>query len=146
MLGGTEEGFIADVYYRKSALIVADTAKLLGYEEDAETYRKLAEKIEKGIYEEFYTPSGRCAIMTQTGEILSIINGLGSKASAAAILAKLLENNNRKLKTGFVGTPLLNFALTETGRDDLAYDLLLNEEYPGWLYEVNLGATTIWER
>ena len=146
VLGGTEEGFIADVYYRKSALIVADTAKLLGYAEDEETYRKLAEKIEKGIYEEFYTPSGRCAIMTQTGEILSIINGLGSKASAAAILAKLLENNNRKLKTGFVGTPLLNFALTETGRDDLAYDLLLNEEYPGWLYEVNLGATTIWER
>ena len=38
------------------------------------------------------------------------------------------------------------FALTKAGRDDLAYDLLLNEEYPGWLYEVNLGATTIWER
>ena len=146
VLGGTEEGFIADVYYRKSALIVSETAELLGYGEDAETYRKLAEKIEKGIYEEFYTPNGRCAIMTQTGEILSIMNDLGSKDSAAAVLSKLLENNNRKLKTGFVGTPLLCFALTKAGRDDLAYDLLLNEEYPGWLYEVNLGATTIWER
>ncbi|MDO5109109.1 MAG: family 78 glycoside hydrolase catalytic domain [Erysipelotrichaceae bacterium] len=146
VLGGTEEGFIADVYYRKSALIVAETAELLGYEEDAQTYRNLAEKIEKGIYEEYYTPSGRCAVMTQTGEILSIMNGLGAKDSAAAILARLLENNNRRLKTGFVGTPLLCPALTKTGRDDLAYDLLLNEKYPGWLYEVNLGATTIWER
>ena len=146
VLGGTEEGFIADIYYRKSALIVSETAELLGYAEDAERYRKLAEQIEKGIYEEYYTPSGRCAVMTQTGEILGIINGLGSKDSASAVLSKLLENNNRKLKTGFVGTPLLCPALTKTGRDDLAYDLLLNEEYPGWLYEVNLGATTIWER
>lgn len=146
VLGGTEEGFIADVYYRKSALIVSKSAELLGYAEDAEEYRTLAEKIEKGIYQEYYTPSGRCAIMTQTGEVLSIMNGLGSMESEASILAKLLENNNRKLKTGFVGTPLLCPALVKAGRDDLAYDLLLNEEYPGWLYEVNLGATTIWER
>lgn len=146
VMGGTEEAFIADVYYRKSALIVSETARLLGNEKDAEEYRRLAEEIEKGILDEFYTPSGRCAIMTQTGEILSVQNGLGSEQKAAEVLVRLLENSSRKLKTGFVGTPLLCDTLTKIGRDDLAYALLLNEEYPGWLYEVNHGATTIWER
>lgn len=37
-------------------------------------------------------------------------------------------------------------ALSENGQNQLAYDLLLNEDYPGWLHEVNLGATTVWER
>ena len=44
-----------------------------------------------------------------------------------------------KLNTGFVGTPLLCNVLTEHGMTDLAYRLLLNEEYPGWLHEVKLG-------
>ena len=45
-----------------------------------------------------------------------------------------------------MGTPLLCPALTKTGHHKTAVDLLLNEEYPSWLYSVNLGATTIWER
>lgn len=45
-----------------------------------------------------------------------------------------------------MGTPLLCNVLTEHGMTDLAYRLLLNEEYPGWLHEVKLGATTVWER
>jgi hypothetical protein len=48
--------------------------------------------------------------------------------------------------TGFVGTPLIQRVLSAEGEDVLAYHILFNEEYPGWLYEVNLGATTIWER
>jgi hypothetical protein len=49
------------------------------------------------------------------------------------------------ITTGFVGTPYLLDALTEIGRLDKAYTLLLREEYPSWLYSVNQGATTIWE-
>ena len=146
VMGGTETGFIADVYYRKSALITAETAELLGFAKEAETYRKLAATIEEELKKEYYSPSGRCAIMTQTGEILSVQNGLGDDAKSAEVLVRLLDNSNGKLKTGFVGTPLLCDTLTKIGRDDLAYGLLLNEEYPGWLYEVNLGATTVWER
>lgn len=144
--GATDECFVADVYYRKSVLLVADAAKLLGYEEDEKEFRNLAKKIEEGIYEEFYTPSGRCAIETQTGQILSLIEGLGDSEHAKKKLLELLTMNLGKLATGFVGTPLLNIALSKNGYHDEAYNLLLNEEYPGWLYEVNLGATTIWER
>ena len=57
-----------------------------------------------------------------------------------------LKENNMKLKTGFLGTPYLCRALSENGENGAAYTLLLDEKAPGWLYEVNLGATTIWER
>lgn len=144
--GATEDGFIADIYYRKSCLICAKTAKLLGYEADEKEYLELAEKIRKDILEEYYTPSGRCAIMTQTGQILSVQNGLGNNEKAREILMKLLDDNDGKLATGFVGTPLLNETLSMLDLNEYAFNLLFNEEYPGWLYEVKLGATTIWER
>lgn len=60
-------------------------------------------------------------------------------------MAKLKEENMH-LTTGFVGTPLLCPVLTENGHADAAYTLLLNEDFPSWLYEVNMGATTVWER
>lgn len=61
-------------------------------------------------------------------------------------LQERIEENHNHLNTGFVGTPILCPALTRTGHHKTAVDLLLNEEFPGWLYSVNLGATTIWER
>lgn len=70
---------------------------------------------------------------------------MNPKKTKEALVQKLKDNNGM-LKTGFVGTPLLCEELTRMGRADMAYGLLLNEEYPGWLYEVKLGATTIWER
>ena len=51
-----------------------------------------------------------------------------------------------KIETGFLGTPYLLFALSDTGHADMVCRVLMNEECPGWLYAVNLGATTIWER
>ena len=50
------------------------------------------------------------------------------------------------LTTGFVGTQFLCPVLAENGLAEAAYTLLLNEDYPSWLYEVNMGATTVWER
>lgn len=60
-------------------------------------------------------------------------------------LAELIKENGNRLKTGFVGTPYLLHALTETGHLDLAYSLILQEKFPSWLYSVNQGATTVWE-
>ena len=57
-----------------------------------------------------------------------------------------LNKDKTHLRTGFVGTPYLCRVLSNIGANDLAYRLLLNEDYPSWLYAVNLGATTIWER
>lgn len=144
--GLTDDHFIAAVYFRKSALIVSESAKLLGNREDEKYYKSLADEMEKYLKQEWFTPSGRCAMTSMTAMILCLKEGLGDTKIAKETLDKLLRFNNGKLATGFVGTPLFAPVLTEYGMEKQAYDLLLNEEYPGWLYEVKLGATTVWER
>ena len=63
----------------------------------------------------------------------------------ADALALLIVENDRRLNTGFVGTPYLLYALSEHGYAGLAYDLLLQEAYPSWLYSIGMGATSMWE-
>ena len=144
--GGTDEGFIAEVYYRKSALITAQTAEVLGFDEDRIYYENLAERILEDIRAEYFSVTGRCCINTQTAALLTLEENLGCLDRAREQLRMLLHNHNGKLTTGFVGTPLLCQCLTEQGMEKEAFRILLNEEYPGWLYAVNLGATTVWER
>ena len=146
-LGGTDVAYISQVYYRNSARIVADAAALLGKTAEAEKYGALANRLTKYLQNEFFAPGGRCCVDTQTGLVLALKNELSPNASKCAYrLSEKLDETHGKLQTGFVGTPFLCAVLTENGMERRAYDLLLNEEYPGWLYEVNLGATTIWER
>lgn len=57
-----------------------------------------------------------------------------------------IERPENSLMTGFIGTAAISEALSENGRDDLAYQLLVNKQYPSWLYSVVNGATSIWER
>ena len=147
VMGGTDEGFIASVCHRQSALLVAKAAQVLGRQEEASRYEALGEKLLEEIRQEYFSPTGRCCINTQTGLLLALRHGLSvDPEKTKKALVKKLEDNKGMLQTGFVGTPLLCEELTRMGRADMAYNLLLNEEYPGWLYEVKLGATTIWER
>lgn len=146
-LGGTDVAYISQVYYRNSARIVADAAALLGRTAEAQKYSALADRLTAWLVEEFFSPNGRCCVDTQTGLVLALRHELSPrKESCVSRLSQKLDETRGKLQTGFVGTPFLCAALTENGMEHDAYDLLLNEEYPGWLYEVNLGATTVWER
>lgn len=146
VMGGTNEGYIADIYYLKSLNILAQTAEILGYASDSKHYADKADEIFKYIKEEYFAPNGRCCIDTQTSYALILTENLGNKELAARRLKELLNYKSGKLVTGFVGTNILTRALSDNGLEGMAYNLLFNEEYPGWLYEVNNGATTIWER
>lgn len=147
VLGATDEEFIANLYYAVSAGLVAKAAKVLGLSEEEKEYRTLSEEQFDIVKKEYYSITGRCCIKTQTALILTLKYHLSeNEALVKKQLEKLFEDSNKKLKTGFVGTPLLCNVLTDYGMEDLAYELLLNEEYPGWLHEVKLGATTVWER
>lgn len=144
--GGTDDGLIASVYYRLSAQLTAKAAQILGKKEDAEVYEALAEDILQNIRKEYYGPQGSC-VTTQTSCLLALRYSLSEdREGICKALKALFEANGNHLQTGFVGTPMLLEELTKAGMNDLAYHLLLNEDYPGWLYEVKLGATTIWER
>lgn len=145
--GATDEAYIADIYYAASAQIVAKAAGVLGLEKTRLEYQKIADHQWQVVKDEYFTATGRCAVKTQTGLVLALKYHLSKDEKLTKqMLKKLLRDNKNKLNTGFVGTPLLCNVLTDHGMTDAAYRLLLNEEYPGWLHEVRLGATTVWER
>ena len=149
VMGGTDAFFVATAYYYYSTSLLVKAAKALGYEEDYAKYSKLLDEIYEAIQNEYFTPNGLMAQTTQTAYICALFMGFAPEKHHEK-LARLLDNElaatGGKLRTGFVGTAYLNRTLSMFGYNKRAYQLLLNEEYPGWLYEVNLGATTVWER
>ena len=146
VMGGTDVGLIAYLSWWRSTMDVASAARVLGKSDEEAHYGDLADRIRAWVQSEYYTATGRCAVNTQTAYVLSLWYGFGNDAWSASQLRRLLQENGGRLKTGFVGTPLLCPVLSMHGMDREAYDLLLNESYPGWLFAVNLGATTVWER
>ena len=146
-VGATDTDFVAAVYYLYSIRLLLQAARILNKTEDVSDYEQLEAKVLKLIQDEYYSPNGRCCINTQTAYLLSLKHHLSkNETKLKEALQKRFKSDDFSLKTGFVGTPILLETLSEIGMDDLAYDLLFNEDYPGWLYCVNLGATTIWER
>ncbi|MBB3110933.1 alpha-L-rhamnosidase [Paenibacillus phyllosphaerae] len=148
-MGGTDRAFIASAYYCYSAGLVAKAARALGNVEIAQEYEELSNAVRTAIREEYFTVTGRLALQTQTSYVLALFIDLVPDAHRERIVsdlrARLMRDNNH-LKTGFVGTPYLCRVLSDNGCNDLAYTLLLNKDYPSWLYAVTMGATTIWER
>lgn len=147
--GKTDEDFIASVYYYYSASIMAQAAELLGYREDAAFYQDLADRIKQAIQAEYITATGRLAIDTQTAYAIALQFELIPKQQIQRVLADLVTRLNKDhdhLKTGFVGTPFICQVLSKYGQHKLAAKIFLQEDLPSWLYAVNMGATTIWER
>lgn len=147
--GATDPLFIASAYYYQDVRSVAAAAQVLSKEE-AGKYEMLASEILSAIRDQYFDQSGLCTIRTQTASAVSVMMHLNPteelRQKQGDALAELVHRNNDHLNTGFVGTAMLLPALSETGHGDLAVTLLLNRDYPSWLYAVDLGATTIWER
>jgi alpha-L-rhamnosidase len=147
--GGTEDYYLAAAYYAYSAGIVAKAAKVLGKSAEYDHYSVLAEKARCRIQNEYFSGSGRMVIHNQTAYVIALIMGLAKSEHQSKVvqeLQKRIKENGGRLNTGFVGTPYLCRVLSDHGASDTAYSLFLSEDYPSWLYEVNMGATTIWER
>ena len=147
VIGGTDDAYISDLYYYDSANLVAQAAAVLGRTDDAKEYGALADKIRTYLQDDYFSKTGRCCCDTQTAQALALTFDIATnRAMTADMLKTALIRSGGKLQTGFTGTPFLCSSLCDCGMPAAAYDLLLNEECPGWLYEVNHGATTIWER
>ncbi|MCI6464180.1 MAG: glycoside hydrolase family 78 protein [Faecalicatena sp.] len=145
--GSTDDDYIASVYYYRSAQIVRQMAERLEKQEDAAHYKELEEKISQAVKEEFFTPTGRLAVDTQAAYVIALKFGLYIDREKLIEQFRLrLKKDCNQIKCGFVGAPLLCTVLAEAGLYETAYDFLLKEGFPSWLYSVNLGATTIWER
>lgn len=146
--GGTDSHLIGNVYYLNSIDILRRTATLLGNEADAKEYDTLYETVLAAFRREYITAGGRLVGETQTAAALVLYFHLCEEKDRERILQKLQLNlikNKKHLLTGFVGTEYLPHVLSQNGMHSLAGDILLKEDCPSWLYEVNLGATTVWE-
>jgi alpha-L-rhamnosidase len=146
--GATPNDLTATAFYAHSTDLLARSAAALEKTADAKRYRRLHGEIVNAFRAEFFTPAGRLAARTQTAHILALGFGLAPeehKARTLETLLSLLEENGGHLTTGFLGTPYFCRVLSDNGRLEDAYALLLKEDYPSWLYQVTKGATTIWE-
>lgn len=148
-LGGTADDYIATAFYANSTQLLAKTAKVLGKLDDMSLYQKLHKDILKEFRKEFVTPKGRISVPTQTAHVLALIFNLieeKDRERTIKTLVKYLKKNNYHLKTGFIGTPYLCHVLSQNGYNDIANKLLMQTDYPSWLYQITKGATTVWER
>ncbi len=135
-------------YWAQSVKLVSRAAQILGREKDAEKYQKLFEEI-RGAFHRRFVRDGHIVNGFQSIWALAICFGLLNEEEtklAAEDLAEDIRARGNHLATGFVGTPYLLFALSDTGHMNAAYDLLLQDTCPSWLYPVRVGATSIWER
>jgi alpha-L-rhamnosidase len=144
----TDKDLIATAFYAHSTDLLARAAQVLGKTDDARSYRDLFERISTAWNKEYVTASGRISSNTQTAYALALQFHLLPEAQRDEAGQRLAANVRQfgHLTTGFLGTPYIAGALSETGHLAESYQLLLNKKYPSWLYPVTRGATTIWER
>ena len=148
-VGATDPYLATNVSYADSTRLLARIAALLGYTEDAAHYNTLYDSILAAFRREYLTPTGRMVSETQTALTLALHFGMlpeTQRQAAAVRLATSVEAHKNHIITGFVGTPFVCDVLSDNGRHDLAGKLVLQDDNPSWLYEVKMGATTIWER
>jgi alpha-L-rhamnosidase len=140
---------VGTAYFAHSTDLMARIAGVLGHTKDRARFLKLHGQIISEFQKAYVSPEGRIVGHCQTSYLLALgFDLLPARLRPAAFqhLVDLISARNDHLTTGFLGTPLLCPVLTRFGRTDLAYRLLLQENYPSWLYTVKNGATTMWER
>ena len=145
----TDKYLIAQCFYAHSTQLLINAARVLNRQEDVAAYTALLQKIKDAFVKEYVTSNGRLVSGTQTAYVLALNFDMLPEAIRLQAVDRLVENiknYNNHLSTGFLGTPYLCHVLSRFGKTDVAYQLLMQESFPSWLYPVKMGATTIWER
>ncbi len=145
----TPATLVDTAYWALVARMMSQMAHAVGKEADAQKYATVYDNVSQAFQKEYVKADGKVGEGTQTGYVVALHMGLYPKNLETALTGNLvaaIEKNNGHLSTGFLGTPFLLFALSDHGRADVAYKLLLTDSYPSWGYMIKKGATTWWER
>ena len=143
--------YLSANYWLIDAGMMSDMARATG--RDAEKYEAMAALAKQYILDKFLNADGefKTAIFNtmQTPALFALKNKLVEGVAKENMMKRLRDNfaeHGNCLQTGFLGTSILMPTLTENGMSDIAYELLFQRKNPSWLYSVDNGATTIWER
>jgi alpha-L-rhamnosidase len=148
-LNKTPIEYIDSVYFAYSSKLMAEMARAIGKNEDAKKYEDWLRQIKAFFNKNYVNEDGSLAVNTQTAYAIALFVDMlpaEKRSLAGDHLARLIEQNGYLMSTGFIGTRPLLPVLTAAGHHDLAVRLLQNRRYPSWGYEVENGATSIWER
>jgi len=138
---------VATACLYRSARFAAEASTILGRGEE-ERWAALADRT-RAAFNRHFVANGIVQSDCATSYALALHFGLldgADRVRAAARLAELVRSAGYRATTGFAGTPYVTWALSENGYVEEAYRLLLQDEMPSWLYQVAMGATTMWER
>jgi alpha-L-rhamnosidase len=144
--------FLAACYWLYDARLMAEMGKAIGKAEEARWFEQSAKRAMAHLRERFVEPDGlllKPMRDLQTACVFALKHGVvegAAKDATKALLMKSIAEHGGCLQTGFLGTSFLMDVLAGEGEWDAAYSLLLNRKHPSWLYSVDQGATTVWER
>ena len=140
--------YIPETYAYISMKNFARISAILGEQKNAEYYEDMAEKMRQAFRDGVIGKDGKMPVPVMGAYIIPLHYGLVPdelKESFIQEILRLIDENGGCLDTGFLGTPVILDTLCENGYPEKAYDLLFQDKCPSWLYEVDHGATTIWE-
>ena len=138
----------ATAYLAYTSDVLAQVAELLGDATRAAECRAYASNVRRAFQARFVRGSGLLDREFQGCYVLALAFDLlpeGQRQAAADHLAQMVRDNDMRLDVGFLGIPHLMDVLCQWGHTDMAEALLFQDACPSWLYEVDRGATTIWE-
>ena len=143
--------YLARSYWMIDAGMMRDMAAATG--RDTAKWNAVIEEVRQLIIDEHMNPDGtfRIEILNtmQTPALFALRNNLVEGKPREDMIARLrknFEDHGNCLQTGFLGTSILMSTLTDNGMADVAYELLFQRKNPSWIYSIDNGATTIWER
>jgi alpha-L-rhamnosidase len=145
----TPKDLIGTAFFAYSTHLVAKSCRVLGHINDAEKYDQLFNDIKTAFKKRYVKADGRITGNTQCAYAMALKFELlpdDLQPKAAQYLEEDIKAKGGHLSTGFVGVSYLLPVLTRANKSDTAYELLLQDTFPSWLFSVKQGATTIWER
>ena len=145
----TSKSFLATAYFAYDCSVMKKIASILGHIDDELYYDELFQKIKQSFRNKFLNADGSLIQLTQTSAVLSIHFDLLEADEAEKVKSFLIKDISEKkyhTTTGFLGLSFLMQVLSSIKRDDIAWRVLTNNEFPGWFFMIDNGATTLWER
>lgn len=145
----TDAGLIGTAYFAYTARLLGEMAEAIGETQDSLSFASEAEKAKSNFVRLYVKGDGSLVHESQGAYAIAIGMDLMPEellAPAGSRLVSLVKLRDDHLSTGFLGTPWLLEALSRSGHQDIAYRVLNQTTYPSWGYEVEQGATTMWER